>query len=600
MGGSIRMSQNPGIGGLDELTTAEELFVQNLAGHAYTDGQLLIGNSSTGGLSFATLIQGTGMTITNGNGTITLASTASGTGTVTNTGGNLTANSVVLGAGTVDTKVSTGITTDGTAKLILGVNTTTLGSVKMFGSTSGDVTIQPNAVAGTATTLTLPATTDTLMGKATTDTVTNKTFDTAGSGNVFKINGTTVSDKTGSGKMVLDTSPTIATASLGSSTATTQAPSDNSTKLATTAYVDAAVLGQNFKEAAKYASTAALPSLVYNNGTAGVGATLTGVAFGAITFDGSTPSVNDRVLVKNQASTFQNGIYTVTIVGTAGTVFVLTRTTDANVSSEFKTGDSLFVTSGTSNSATTWAYTGIDSPTMGTDAITFVQTAGQGSFTSGNGITITGNSIAIDTSVTVDKTTAQTLTNKTLTSPILTTPALGTPASGTLTNATGLPISGLVSSTSTALGVGSIELGAASDTTIARVSAGVISVEGVTIPSISSTNTLTNKRITRRLTTTNAPGGTPTTNTDNVDIMNFTGVGAAITSMTTNLSGTPADGDLLEFRFLDDGTARAITWGASFASTTVTMPTTTVISTCLRVLFEWRAASSKWECIATA
>ena len=56
--------------------------------------------------------------------------------------------------------------------------------------------------------------------------------------------------------------------------------------------------------------------------------------------------------------------------------------------------------------------------------------------------------------------------------------ALGTPSSGTLTNATGLPISGLVSSTSTALGVGSLELGHASDTTFTRVSSGVAAIEG--------------------------------------------------------------------------------------------------------------------------
>jgi len=60
----------------------------------------------------------------------------------------------------------------------------------------------------------------------------------------------------------------------------------------------------------------------------------------------------------------------------------------------------------------------------------------------------------------------------------LVTPVLGTPTSVTLTNATGLPISGLVNSTSLALGVGSINLGHATDTTIARVSAGVIAVEG--------------------------------------------------------------------------------------------------------------------------
>jgi hypothetical protein len=92
-------------------------------------------------------------------------------------------------------------------------------------------------------------------------------------------------------------------------------------------------------------------------------------------------------------------------------------------------------------------------------------------------------------------TTYTTIAGLTLTSPTFTAPVLGTPASGTLTNATGLPIAGLVASTSTALGVGSIELGHATDTTLSRSAAGVLAVEGVVIPSISSTNTLTNKSI---------------------------------------------------------------------------------------------------------
>lgn len=120
----------------------------------------------------------------------------------------------------------------------------------------------------------------------------------------------------------------------------------------------------------------------------------------------------------------------------------------------------------------------------------------------------------------------------------------------------------------------------------------------VAIPSISSTNTLTNKRITRRLTTTNAPWATPTTNTDNVDIMKFTGLATDITSMSTNLSWTPVEGDKIEFIFLDNGTARAITRWASFAATTVPLPTTTVISTKLRVGFE-RWGSTR-DCIAVA
>lgn len=92
--------------------------------------------------------------------------TPAGSGTVTNTGGNLTANSVVLGAGTTDVKVIAGITTDGTSQLNLGVNATTLGKLKLFGNTSGDVTLQPNAVAGTGVVLTLPATTGTLVTTA--------------------------------------------------------------------------------------------------------------------------------------------------------------------------------------------------------------------------------------------------------------------------------------------------------------------------------------------------------------------------------------------------------------------------------------------------
>lgn len=191
----------------------------------------------------------------------------------------------------------------------------------------------------------------------------------------------------------------------GSPTTTTQSPSDNSTKVATTAYVDAAVLGQNFKEAALVATTANLVG-VYVSGV------FTYTATGTDNIDGVNLALGNRVLVKNQTTTFQNGIYVVTTAGSLGVAGVLTRSSDANTSGEFKTGDALFVTSGTVNASTTWAYTGVDSPTLGTDAITYAQIAGLGSYVAGNGLTLTGNSFAIDTSITVDKTTAQTLTNK--------------------------------------------------------------------------------------------------------------------------------------------------------------------------------------------
>lgn len=120
-----------------------------------------------------------------------------------------------------------------------------------------------------------------------------------------------------------------------------------------------------------------------------------------------------------------------------------------------------------------------------------------------------------------------------------------------------------------------------------------------TVAGIASTQTLTNKRVTRRLVAT-TQSATPTINTDNTDISNITGLAQAITSFTTNLTGTPVDGDLLEIRITDNGTARALTFGTSFEATTVALPTTTVISTMLRILFEWNAAASKWDCLAVA
>lgn len=112
------------------------------------------------------------------------------------------------------------------------------------------------------------------------------------------------------------------------------------------------------------------------------------------------------------------------------------------------------------------------------------------------------------------------------------------------------------------------------------------------------TQTLTNKRITPRALSTAGPGATPTINTDSYDFVELTALAAAITSMTTNLSGTPTTGQKLIIRFKDNGTARAITWGASFAANGVALPTTTVISKWLTVGFIWNG--STWGCVASA
>lgn len=178
------------------------------------------------------------------------------------------------------------------------------------------------------------------------------------------------------------------------------------------------ILGRNDKEAAKYTTTAALPTVIYANGSSGVGATLTGASVGAVSIDGSSPSLNDRVLVKNQISTFQNGLYTVTTTGSGIVAFVLTRTSDFNQTSEILTGATIYVTSGSTLGNTTWVLNSSGNPIMGTNPITFVQTTGAGSYLAGSNINITGTTISVSnaptfTTATLVGTTTQSLTNYT-------------------------------------------------------------------------------------------------------------------------------------------------------------------------------------------
>ncbi|MBP7834939.1 hypothetical protein KA025_02525 [Candidatus Saccharibacteria bacterium] len=119
-----------------------------------------------------------------------------------------------------------------------------------------------------------------------------------------------------------------------------------------------------------------------------------------------------------------------------------------------------------------------------------------------------------------------------------------------------------------------------------------------TIVGTDATQTLTNKRITARVGSTTS-SATPTINTDNVDFYELTAQTVDITSFTTNLSGTPTNAQTLHIAITGTA-ARAITWGASFEASTTALPTTTVSTNRLDVLFVWNAATSKWRCLASA
>lgn len=124
-------------------------------------------------------------------------------------------------------------------------------------------------------------------------------------------------------------------------------------------------------------------------------------------------------------------------------------------------------------------------------------------------------------------------------------------------------------------------------------------VSGANTPtSINATGVYKTPGVTRVTTTTSS--ATPSTNVGACDLHTITALAAAITSMTTNLTGTPNNGDRLLFRIKDNGTARAITWGASFVAEGVALPTTTVISKVLTVGFIYDSVKAAWGCVASA
>jgi hypothetical protein len=174
----------------------------------------------------------------------------------------------------------------------------------------------------------------------------------------------------------------------------------NAQDAATKYYVDNIAQGINAHDAVTYATTAALGTTgnlvggtittTYNNGTSGVGATLTVATssnWTAITIDGQSLTANDRVLIKNQASSLQNGIYTVTTVGAVGntTSFVFTRATDSDQVPDVASGDLTYVLTGSSNGGNGFIQTSVVS-TIGTSSITWTQFSGSSTTLAGAGL----------------------------------------------------------------------------------------------------------------------------------------------------------------------------------------------------------------------
>jgi hypothetical protein len=207
-------------------------------------------------------------------------------------------------------------------------------------------------------------------------------------------------DAAGSAVTVLDigtlgaSTANITTANITSGTVSTT-PTNN-TDIVNKAYADAIASGIHFHEAVGYATTAALPACTYNNGTSGVGATLTGDSNGALTVDGHTftsPTDNGtRVLIKNQANGAHNGVYTLTQAGNSspGAPFILTRATDFDTVGtgvdQIDEGDFFLVTGGSANLNTAWVQQTAPPITIGTTPLVFQQFAAPITYSAGTGL----------------------------------------------------------------------------------------------------------------------------------------------------------------------------------------------------------------------
>ena len=309
----------------------------------YTNGQLLIGNTTGNTLTKATLTAGTNVTITNGTGAITINATDAFVGTVTSVGGTGTVNGITL-TGTV----------------------TSSGSLTLGGTLSGvDLTTQVTGILPLA-------------------------------------NGGTNASNAGAARTSLSAAALGANTDITSIALTTgtiiTAPTSG-TDIVNKTYADTIASGINFHQAVRLATTAALAANTYNNGASGVGATLTANANGALSVDGVAAVVGNRILVKDEVTQANNGVYTVTQVGSGAAVYILTRATDFDTAgsgvNQIDAGDFFLVTAGTTLANTSFVQQTPLPIVVGTTAIVFTQFGAPITYSAGTGLTLGGTVFSI-------------------------------------------------------------------------------------------------------------------------------------------------------------------------------------------------------------
>ena len=574
---------------------------------SYTNGQLLIGNSS-GALTASTLTPSTGIGITNGDGSITIANTGV-TSLIAGTGVSV---SSATGAVTV---ANTGVLSFSASTTGLTPSTPTTGAIVLGGTLN---------VTNGGTGQTTYTNGQLLIGNTTGNTLSKATL-TAGA-NITITNGPgtiTIASSGGASGVTAVTG----TAPIASSGGTTPAISISQATTSTNGYLSSTDWNTfNNKGSGTVTSV---------SGTGSVnGITLTGTvtSSGSITLGGTLGSIansqltNSSITINGTATSLGGSISVGTVTSVTGTTPVVSSggTTPAISMAAANTTTNGYLTStdwNTFNGKGSGTVTSVSVVTANGFAGTVATATSTPAITLTTSITgiLKGNATAISAATSGTDYAPGTSAN---TSGLV----YSTTTTGALTTATGAQVSTALGSTAitgNAANVTGIVLGANGGTGVANTGftitvAGNVSHAGsftqtftatgntsLTLPTtgtlatLAGTETLTNKWIQPRVLASTANSGTPTLNTDNYDMMVITGQSATITNFSTNLTGTPVNGQKLWIAITGTG-AIGITWGTSFESSTVTLPSTTVTTARLDVGFVWNVATSKWRCVATA
>jgi hypothetical protein len=351
-------------------------------------GNIIAGNLNAAGMSLSSNVVGAlNVTGAIAGSNITTPGVISATGNIT--GGNLITSAAIsaasvsasgnitggniLGGANVNATTHTG-TTASLSGNITGGNILTGGLISATANVNGGNLISAALVQG----VTVSASGNVIGGNVNTNTLTGTGVTIGSSGNI---------NLSASGNIVLSTQTYINNLS---------SPVQNN-DAATKQYVDDIAQGLHTHDSCNAATTTILATIssgtvTYNNGTSGVGATLTTTGT-YTTIDGVTLSNGMRILVKNEANTAHNGIYDRT------STTVLTRSTDFDTTAEMAGGDFTFVTAGTLYDNTGWVMTD-PVTTVGTSPVPWVQFSGAGTYTAGTGLTLNGSEFSVNASQT--------------------------------------------------------------------------------------------------------------------------------------------------------------------------------------------------------